>query len=305
MHSHTNEITKERAEDGAYSPRDHSHFTDSGEHHSEFDHEAILGSHKDAEEYDHLPPEEAKKRLKILLGKMDLSNDQIIDRKELKAWILRSFKLLSEEEANDRLEDADENDDGIITWQEYLSDAYGIDKSEETLDLGHDNENLIKDDKALWKAADTNGDGNLDSNEWLAFSHPEEHPAMLPVILQQTLNDKDTDKDQYISFEEYIGDRAVEHDKEWLLIEKDKFDKELDKDGDGRLGGNEILSWVVPSNDEIAEEEVDHLFASSDDDHDDLLSFNEILEHYDIFVGSEATDYGDHLHNIHNFKDEL
>lgn len=50
--------------------------------------------------------------------------------------------MLSEEEANDRLEDADENDDGIITWQEYLSDAYGIDKSEDTLDLGHDNENV-------------------------------------------------------------------------------------------------------------------------------------------------------------------
>lgn len=48
-----------------------------------------------------------------------------------------------------------------------------------------------------------------------------------------------------------------------------------------------------------------HLFAASDDDHDDQLSFSEVLEHYDIFVGSEATDYGDHLHNIHHFSDEL
>lgn len=56
---------------------------------------------------------------------------------------------------------------------------------------------------------------------------------------------------------------------------------------------------------EIAEEEVLHLFTGSDDDHDNKLSFNEILEHYDIFVGSEATDYGDHLHNIHHFEDEL
>ena len=56
---------------------------------------------------------------------------------------------------------------------------------------------------------------------------------------------------------------------------------------------------------EIADDEVDHLFASSDDDHDNLLSFDEVLEHYDIFVGSEATDYGDHLHNLHHFNDEL
>lgn len=56
---------------------------------------------------------------------------------------------------------------------------------------------------------------------------------------------------------------------------------------------------------EIADEEVQHLFASSDDDHDDLLSFDEVLEHHETFVGSEATDYGDHLHNIHHFEDEL
>lgn len=56
---------------------------------------------------------------------------------------------------------------------------------------------------------------------------------------------------------------------------------------------------------EIADEEVTHLFATSDDDQDDLLSFEEIIANYDTFVGSEATDYGDHLHNIHHFADEL
>lgn len=95
MHSHTNEINKERASDGAFSPRDHGHYSESGEHLSEFDHEAIIGSHKEAEEYDNLPPEEAKRRLEILLKKMDLDNDRKIDRNELKAWIIRSFKLVS------------------------------------------------------------------------------------------------------------------------------------------------------------------------------------------------------------------
>lgn len=56
---------------------------------------------------------------------------------------------------------------------------------------------------------------------------------------------------------------------------------------------------------EIAEEEVDHLFAASDDDGDNILSFQEIVDHHETFVGSEATDYGDHLHNIHIFQDEL
>lgn len=56
---------------------------------------------------------------------------------------------------------------------------------------------------------------------------------------------------------------------------------------------------------DIAEDEVDHLFAAADDDNDDLLSFLEILDHHDVFVGSEATDYGDHLHNLDRFDDEL
>lgn len=55
----------------------------------------------------------------------------------------------------------------------------------------------------------------------------------------------------------------------------------------------------------MASEEVDHLFAAADNDHDDRLSYDEIVDNHDIFVGSEATDYGDHLHNIDKFKDEL
>lgn len=40
--------------------------------------------------------------------------------------------MLSEEEAKERLEDADENNDGSISWEEYVADAYGMDDSEES-----------------------------------------------------------------------------------------------------------------------------------------------------------------------------
>lgn len=39
---HKGKGSKERLEDGAYSPRDSGHYA-GGEHHQEFDHEAILG----------------------------------------------------------------------------------------------------------------------------------------------------------------------------------------------------------------------------------------------------------------------
>lgn len=302
-HHHTHQTNKERVEDGGYVPRDHDHIR-SGEHHSEFDHEAILGSVKEAEEYDHLPPEEAKRRLAILLTKMDLNKDEYIDRKELTAWILRSFKMLTEEEAAERFEDADENVDGRVSWDEYKNDAYGSDDEEEDV-LSSAEEAQMKNDRILFKAADKNGDGFLNRDEFVPFSHPEENPEMLPIILNNTLEEKDLNKDGEIDFQEFIGDKGKIHDKEWLLVEKDKFDEEYDKDKDGKLSASEILSWVIPSNAEIAEEETEHLFVSADDDHDDLLSFDEILDNHETFVGSEVTDYGSHLQNIHHFEDEL
>ena len=66
----------------------------------------------------------------------------------------------------------------------------------------------MSDDKILFEAADKNKDGSLNKAEFLMFSHPEEHPDMLPVILKQTLQDKDTDGDGFISFQEFVGDRG-------------------------------------------------------------------------------------------------
>lgn len=56
---------------------------------------------------------------------------------------------------------------------------------------------------------------------------------------------------------------------------------------------------------ESAENEADHLIESSDANKDHKLSLGEIVEHYDIFVGSEATDFGEQLQNFEKFSDEL
>lgn len=206
----------------------------------------ILGSVKEAEEFDHLPIDESKKRLKILLEKMDLDGDNYIERNELKAWILRSFSMLSAEESLDRLQDADTNDDGKISWEEILHDTYGSDPEDLAID-----EKLVSDDKATFKLADLNNDGYLDTEEFKAYSHPEESPRMYPLLLEQSLEEKDTNNDKLISFQEYLGDRAKDEDKEWLLAEKDKFDNDLDKNNDGKLEASEILSWLVPSNEYV------------------------------------------------------
>lgn len=38
--------------------------------------------------------------------------------------------MLTEEESAERFEDADENEDGVVSWEEYKNDAYGTEDGE-------------------------------------------------------------------------------------------------------------------------------------------------------------------------------
>ena len=72
----------------------------------------------------------------------------------------------------------------------------------------------------------------------------------------QVLKEKDTDKNGELSFQEYVGVRGKDKDKDWLVEEKDRFDNELDTNKDNVLTKEEIMAWIIPSNEDIAKEEV-------------------------------------------------
>lgn len=109
--------------------------------------------------------------------------------------------------------------------------------------------------------------------------------------------------------EEFLGDYrrdpTANEDPEWILVEKDRFLNDYDKDTDGRLDPQELLAWVVPNNQGIAQEEALHLLDEMDLNSDRKLSEAEILENQDLFLTSEATDYGRQLHDEHFYHEEL
>lgn len=64
---------------------------------------------------------------------------------------------------------------------------------------------MILRDKRRWAAADLDADGLLSKDEFISFLHPEESVHMKDIVVYETMDDMDMDKDNKISMDEYIG----------------------------------------------------------------------------------------------------
>ena len=159
---------------------------------------------------------------------------------------------------------------------------------------------MMDRDERRWKKADSDSDGQLTKAEFQMFLHPENYANMVDIVVLETLEDMDKDNDGAISEHEYIGDifkGEVGEDTEpdWVSSEREVFRTERDKDKDGFMTFEEIKSWIVPDDFDHADTESKYLMSRADLDGDQLLTRAEVLENYDVFVGSSATRYGEIL----------
>lgn len=81
----------------------------------------------------------------------------------------------------------------------------------------------------------------------------------------------------------------------FLKITIEYFSPSRDSNKDGYLDAVEVRDWIAPPEFDHAEAEARHLVFEADDDADEKLTKAEILEKYDLFVGSQATDFGEAL----------
>ncbi|RWS30199.1 calumenin-like protein [Leptotrombidium deliense] len=280
---------------------DEEHFKDA-EHNVEYDHEAFLGK-EEARTFDQLSPEESKKRLTAIVKKIDKDSDGFVTFDELRDWIHRSQRNYIFEDVDRQWKSHNPDNKSSISWDDYKKVTYGfmddIDNAVSEEDSATYKE-MMKRDKRRWELADTNKDGSLTKEEFTDFLHPEETEHMRDVVVEETLEDIDKNKDGKVSIDEYISDMYApdasgDDVPDWVIREKEQFTNYRDKNKDGFMDKSEIREWIIPPDYDHSEAEAKHLIHESDTDRDEKLTLEEIISNYDGFVGSQATDFGEAL----------
>ena len=101
----------------------HSHYE--GDHHNTgYDHDAFLGP-KQAKEFEELSEEEAKKRLRGMIPRLDDNKDRQISVDELEAWIEKQRKIFMYDAVDEDMKIQDEEGDNKISWSEYMKARFG------------------------------------------------------------------------------------------------------------------------------------------------------------------------------------
>jgi len=282
---------------------DVDHYDTNDIHNDLYDQEAFLGSKDEVRRFEDMTVDESKAALSQIYDKIDTDGDKAVTKKELHDWIKFVQDRYVREDTDRQWQD-NEVVDGFLTWESYATRTFGdlANESEDDPEEIEYYQGLIKRDERRWKAADGNGDDvadKLDMQQFLQFAHPEDVPHMRKIVVSETIEDIDKDGDGLISLDEYISDMWSEEEDgdepEWIKTEREQFETIRDKNKDGKMDEEEVADWILPPDYDHTDAEATHLLHQSDSNEDGVLTKDEVLEKYDIFVGSQATDFGEEL----------
>ncbi|KFP01067.1 Reticulocalbin-2, partial [Calypte anna] len=155
----------------------------------------------------------------------------------------------------------------------------------------------LKEKRCFKKA---NSDDILDINvdEFTAFGHPEEVEYMMGRLGRVSLS---ACVYRWNIFLMHVLSPTAREGPEWVCVEKDQFVNDCVKDDDGIPNPQELLSWRVPYNEGIGQEEGSlHLIKEMD-----LNNDKKLLKNRDFFLNSEARDYGSQLEDERFHHEEL
>uniref|UniRef100_F6UVV3 Reticulocalbin 3 n=1 Tax=Monodelphis domestica TaxID=13616 RepID=F6UVV3_MONDO len=237
----------------------------------------------------------------------DGDGDGWVSLDELRAWIAHTQQRHIRDSVTSAWDTYDTDRDGRVGWEELRNVTYGHYQPEEFSDVedAETYRKLLARDERRFRAADQDGDLHATREEFTAFLHPEEFPHMRDTVIAETMEDLDKNGDGYVQVDEYIADLYSPEpeggeEPAWVQTERQQFRDFRDLNGDGHLDGREVGHWVLPPAQDQPLVEANHLLQESDTNKDGRLSKQEILGNWNMFVGSQATNYGEDLTRHHD-----
>lgn len=167
---------------------------------------------------------------------------------------------------------ADLDGDDKITWSEYVEEFYGLSADDEANILAMDTDTGVEFNhmysrdqvfiisyrrifkfQARFQAADEDKDGKLTLIEYMRFKNPMKSKGLRDTAIEWALRSADKNKDKKISFEEYMNDfreapgpNLAHYGEEFAEQEEQRFQEDLDLNGDGFIAGDELKYWLGP-----------------------------------------------------------
>ncbi|CAI5441762.1 unnamed protein product [Caenorhabditis angaria] len=249
-------------------------------------------------------PKDTEKAIRNMFNSTDTNLDGFLSTEELEEKIQKNLKehlSKSMAEAVEKFKIIDENGNGKVTWEEFLP-HFASDEGDE-----HKDENgkhvMNKDDAN----SDDNNDGELSSEEWLAFLHPEHSRRGLFSLAEDIIRVYDRNNDTMISRDEFVNGvpgSVEEENVEFQKMEKEEkvrrlreFDNDIDIDKDGKATFSEIFEYVNPKNVRQVKSEVAEIMLIADVNQDGKLSLTELLDRDWLLMSTALISASNRLHD--------
>eukprot|EP00437_Effrenium_voratum_P010789 CAMPEP_0181440938 /NCGR_PEP_ID=MMETSP1110-20121109/23240_1 /TAXON_ID=174948 /ORGANISM="Symbiodinium sp., Strain CCMP421" /LENGTH=271 /DNA_ID=CAMNT_0023564787 /DNA_START=61 /DNA_END=873 /DNA_ORIENTATION=- len=182
-----------------------------------------------------------KEQLRALHAKFDQNGDGKVSLSEVLEFAGQMSKAIAGKDVSAILEEIDTDKDGKLSLSEHLNDIHQqADGGDEEEIKEMEKRKNVETEK--FRAADIDNDQALSPQEVASLFYPETNPAVLDVVVRDTMRMKDKDGNGVLTAKEFW--EFGEEDGEEQLSEEEVQDFEkLDKDGNGVLDLDELRKW--------------------------------------------------------------
>lgn len=254
---------------------------------------AIAGEHEETHPDDAAEgaaeEEESKmttKQIHAVHAKIDANKDGKISLVEVMAFSKLMQHTVAKQDVHTFFEEMDTDKDGKVSLKELhadMSEWDGDDEGEDNLVEGAKSKAL---ETAKFKAADKDGNGQLNEAELIGFIHPETHDGVLEIGAAATLKSKDTDGDGKLSVQEFHHRDVKDKDEHPITDDEQEEFKNVDKNNDGALNLQELKVWE--SGNHNIEQAMTKLLTTADGDGDKLVTAAELDTYFNLEKGKDA-----------------